>query len=141
MSAGLLNDTDAYFDALTAYRHGDPSPIVEQFARASFSAVDNGRVLANDLNTAYQEWTVRLTARSDAAVWRALPVLLSQPAITSALIQDRTKVSQPAAGNAIRQLMDAGIVEKASGVQRNVVYIANDVITALDDFAARARQG
>ena len=141
VSAGLLNDTDAYFDALTAYRHGDPSPIVEQFARASFSAVDNGRVLANDLNTAYQEWTVRLTARSDAAVWRALPVLLSQPAITSALIQDRTKVSQPAAGNAIRQLMDAGIVEKASGVQRNVVYIANDVITALDDFAARARQG
>ena len=50
-------------------------------------------------------------------------------------------MSQPAADNAIRQLMDAGIVEKASGVQRNVVYIANDVITALDDFAARARQG
>lgn len=141
VSAGLLNDTDAYFDALTAYRHGDPSPIVEQFARASFSAVDNGRVLANDLNTAYQDWTARLTARSDAAVWRALPVLVSQPAITSALIQDRTKVSQPAADNAIRQLMDTGIIEKASGLQRNIVYIAKDVITALDDFAARARRG
>jgi Fic family protein len=141
VSAGLLNDTDAYFDALTAYRQGDPSPIVERFARASFSAVDNGRVLADDLNAAYQDWTVRLTARRGAAVWRALPVLMSQPAITSALIQDRTKVSQPAADNAIRQLMDAGVVEKASGIQRNIVYIAKDVIAALDDFAARAKRG
>ncbi|NYG07885.1 Fic family protein [Phycicoccus badiiscoriae] len=141
VSAGLLNDTDAYFDALTAYRQGDPSPIVERFAQASFSAVDNGRLLAKDLNTAHQDWTARLTMRRHAVVWRVLPVLISQPAITSALIQDHTNVSQPAADNAIRQLMEAGIVEKASGIQRNIVYLAKDVITALDEFAARARRG
>lgn len=141
VSAGLLNDTDAYFDALTAYRQGDPSPIVERFARASFSAVDNARLLAKDLNNAYEDWTARLNVRKHAVVWRVLPVLMSQPAITSALVQNRTKVSQPAADNAIRQLRDAGIVEKASGIQRNIVYIAHDVITALDEFAARARRG
>jgi Fic family protein len=141
VSAGLLNDTAAYFDALTAYRRGDPSPIVERFAQASFSAVDNGRRLAKDLNTTYESWTARLTMRKHAVVWRVLPLLLRQPAITSALIQDRTNVSQPAADNAMRQLGEAGIVENASGTQRNIVYVANDVIAALDAFAARARRG
>jgi Fic family protein len=141
VSAGLLNDTDAYFDALTAYRQGDPSPIVERFARASFSAVDNGRLLAKELDTAYRGWTARLDVRRHAVVWRVLPILLSQPAMTSALVQNRTRVSQPAADNAIRQLRDAGIVEKASGMKRNIVYIATDVISALDEFAARAQRG
>ncbi|MEO7267994.1 MAG: Fic family protein [Knoellia sp.] len=140
VSAGLLNDTDGYFDALTAYRQGDPSPIVDRFAQASFAAVGNGRLLAAALNDANQEWMARLDVRRDAAVWRVLPLLISQPAITSALVQDRTGASQPAADNAIRQLVDARIVEKASGVQRNIVYVAKDVIAALDDFAARARR-
>lgn len=141
VSAGLLNDVDAYFDALTAYRRGDASPIVERFARASFAAVDNGRLLAKDLNAAHQAWAARLDARRHAVVWRLLPVLMSQPAITSALVQDRMGVSQPAADNALRQLREAGVITKASGIQRNIVYIAQDVIAALDEFAARARRG
>lgn len=140
VSAGLLNDTGAYFDALTAYRQGDTSPIVERFALASFAAVENGRLLAKDLNTTYQDWMARLDVRRHAVVWRVLPVLMSQPAITSALVQERTDVSQPAADNAIRQLKEAGILEKTSGVQRNIVYIAKDVISALDEFAARAKR-
>jgi hypothetical protein len=55
--------------------------------------------------------------------------------------QDRLGVSQPTADNAIRQLKDVGIVDKASGIQRYIVYIAPDVITALDEFAGRARRG
>lgn len=69
-----------------------------------------------------------------------LPLLLSQPAITSALIQEATGLSQPAADNVIRQLREAGILEKAAGVQRYVIWIATDVTRALDDFAARARR-
>lgn len=140
VSAGLLNDTGAYFDALTAYRQGDTSPIVERFALASFAAVENGRLLAKELNTTYQDWMARLDVRRHAVVWRVLPVLMCQPAITSALVQQRTAVSQPAADNAIRQLKEAGILEKASGIQRNIVYIAKDVISALDEFAARAKR-
>ncbi len=34
VSAGLLSDTDAYYDALTAYRDGDANPIIEEFSRA-----------------------------------------------------------------------------------------------------------
>ena len=34
----LLQDVDQYFAALTRYRAGDPSPVVECFADASFAA-------------------------------------------------------------------------------------------------------
>lgn len=140
VSAGLLNDTAGYFDALTSFRRGDPNPIVQRFAKASFAAVDNGRILASALSAMLEDWTSRIDARRDAAVWRVLPLLISHPALTSALVQERAKVSQPAADNAIRRLLDAGIVARSSAAQRNVVYVAKDVISALDEFALRARR-
>ena len=138
VSAGLLVDTDSYFAALTAYRDGDPSRIVERFADAAFAAVRNGRALAADLMQVYETWTSSLHVRQTAAVWKVLPLLVSRPAVTSAIVQEATGLSQPAADNVIRQLREAGILTKASGVQRYVVWVATDVTQALDDFAARA---
>jgi DNA-binding transcriptional ArsR family regulator len=62
------------------------------------------------------------------------------PAATSAVLQQATGLSQPAADNVLRQLRDAGIVTKASGAQRHIVWVANDVTQALDAFAGRARR-
>ena len=140
VSAGLLADTDSYFAALTAYRNGDPSPIVARFADAAFAAIGNGRELAQDLLDVYERWSEAITARRTAALWQVLPMLLSQPAITSSLVQEATGLSQPAADNLIIQLRDAGILTKAAGVQRYVVWVATDVTKALDDFADRARR-
>lgn len=140
VSAGLLADTDSYFAALTAYREGDPSPIVARFADAAFAAIGNGRLLAEDLLGVYERWSASITARRTAAVWRVLPTLLSQPAVTSAVIQQTTGLSQPAADNVITQLREAGILTKAAGVQRYLVWVATDVTQALDDFADRARR-
>jgi len=140
VSAGLLADTGTYFDALTAYREGDPNPIVNRFVDASFAAIGNGRQLANDLSGIYDEWSTKITARRSAAVWRTLPLLLTQPAVTSALIQESTGITQPAADAVIARLREAGILTRASGVQRYVVWVASDVTSALDDFAARARR-
>ena len=141
VSAGLLADTDSYFAALTAYRAGNPNPIIERFGEAAFAAVRNGRTLASDLADIYQQWSRAITARADAAVWKALPSLLSQPALTSKTLQQAVGLLQPTADNAIKQLRDAGIVTKASGVQRGVVWIADDVTRALDAFGERARRG
>jgi len=138
VSAGLLADTESYFDALTAFREGDAASIVGRFSQAAFSAVNNGRALNRDLSDLYADWEHHITARRDAAVWRVLPHLVRQPAITVRSVQDATGVSNPAAQNAIDQLLAAGIVTPATGNQRNRVWIAGGVITALDDFAARA---
>ncbi len=78
VSAGLLSDTGAYYDALTAYRKGDPNLAIEEFNRAAFAAVRNGRQLATDLNELHDGWAHNLRARKDAVVWRVLPLLLRQ---------------------------------------------------------------
>lgn len=140
VSAGLLSDTRSYFEALTDFRNGDASPIVARFADATLAAIGNGRQLAQDLVAVHDRWGEAITARKSATVWRVLPVLLSQPAVTSNLIQEATGLSQPAADNVISQLRAAGIVTKAAGVQRYTVWVADDVTKALDDFADRARR-
>ena len=140
VSAGLLTDTDSYFAALTAYRNGDMSRIVERFTEAAFAAAHNGRTLAADLVRVYETWSSTLKVRQTAAVWQVLPLLLSHPALTSAVVQEATGLSQPAADNVIKQLREAGILTKASGARRYVVWVANDVTRALDGFAARARR-
>ncbi|WP_203338482.1 Fic family protein [Nocardioides limicola] len=145
VSAGLLSDTDAYYDALTAYRSGNPNPIIEEFNRATLAAVRNGRQLATDLTTLHGGWANNLRARRDAAAWRVLPFLLRQPSVTSKLIQDTFKVTQPAADNALRQLQEAGALSKPKTVhgeaqKRNVVWQATDVFDALDRFAERAHR-
>jgi len=140
VSAGLLADTDSYFAALTAYREGNPSAIVARFADAAFAAIGNGRQLAQDLLDVYERWSESITTRRTASVWRVLPMLLSQPAVTSALVQEATGLSQPAADNVIDQLREAAILTQAAGAQRYVVWVATDVTKALDDFAERARR-
>jgi hypothetical protein len=138
--AGLLADTHSYFAALTTYRDGNPSPIVGQFANAAFSAIRNGRHLAKNLLEIYEGWSASITARRNASVGACCPMLISQPAVTSSLIQAATGLSQPAADNVIGQLRDAGIITKVVGAQRYVIWVATDVTGALDDFADRARR-
>jgi Fic family protein len=145
VSAGLLADTAAYYDALTAYRDGNPNPIIEEFSRASFAAVRNGQELASDLKELHDRWASNLRARKDAVAWRVLPYLLRQPSVTSKLVQSTMGVTQPAADNALRQLQEAGALSNpktahGEGPKRNVVWQAVEVLEALDGFAERARR-
>jgi Fic family protein len=91
---------------------------VGRFADAALAGIGNGRELASDLLDVYERWSDASTARRTAAIWQVLPLLHSQPAVTSELVQVVTGLSQPAAENVIGQLRKAGIVTKAAGAQR-----------------------
>jgi len=67
VSAGLLANTDAYFEALGSYRAGDPAPIVEQLSSASVLAVVNGRHLVGDLRSIRERWNSQIKARRNPA--------------------------------------------------------------------------
>ncbi len=138
VSAGLLSKTDAYFDALTAYRGGDPEPIVAMMSHASFAAVNNGRRLVADLRALRAGWDDRITARRDATAWRLADTLLDQPVVDSPGLQRDLGVSAPVALGAIDHLVRAGILRQISGKSRDRKYAAPQVLRALDAFAARA---
>ena len=138
VSAGLLADTAAYFDALTAYREGHPEVIVALMAESSFRAVDNGRELASDLGAARQEWNDRITVRRGASAHRLADLLVRQPVVDSPLVQRELGVAATNANTAISHLEDKGILTKVSGNHRNRKWAAPEVLAALDDFATRA---
>jgi Fic family protein len=138
VSAGLLTDTQAYFDALGAYRTGDIAPIASLMAHASFAAIDNGRTLINELRTSRHRWNEQIVARKSSSVWTVADLVLRQPAVTSDLVQRALNISAPAADNSIGKLVEAGVLTQVSGNPKwGRKWVANDVLQALDDFAAR----
>ncbi len=138
VSAGLLTDTNGYFDALTAYREGDPAPIVEKLANASFAAAANGRQLVLDLREIRQGWDDKIKARRGATAWQLADVLLRQPVIDTPTVARELGVTPQNALRAITPLAEADILEEFTGFARNRMWQSREVLDALDDFAARA---
>jgi Fic family protein len=140
VSAGLLKNTAAYFGALDEYRAGNPEPIVEVFARASLLAVSNGRVLARQLSSVRDSWNQILGVRSDAGANRLLDQLLASPVINRLRAKELLATTEANAQLAIDKLVEVGILTQQGSGQRNRVWQAEAVLTALDDFALNLRR-
>jgi len=138
VSAGLLTDIDAYFDALGAYRQGDPVPIVEQLSAASILAVLNGRHLIGDLRAIRAGWTVKITARRDSAIHRVTDLLLRRPVFNAQLLHRELGISTGNARRYVDPLAEAGIIVEFTDRARNRAWRAPEVLQALDAFAVRA---
>jgi Fic family protein len=138
VSAGLLVDIDRYFEALTAYRHGDPAPIVERFIHASFAAITNGRELVADLRATRERWHDTVNARRDATAWRIAGLLLRHPVINASLVATALDIAPRNVYRSLQPLIDAGVLVEFTNRQRDQMWRCPDVLAALDAFAARA---
>lgn len=138
VSAGLLPDTEAYFQTLTAYREGDLEPIVTRIAEATFMALHNGRTLVQELRAVRAAWNDLIVARRDAAAWRLADLLVRQPVVDAAIVQRELGATSANAQRALRQLAEAGVITEISGRRRDRLWQAPTVLRALDDFAERA---
>lgn len=138
VSAGLLTDVPAYFAGLSRYRDGDIAEIIRLLSEASFTAIGNGRQLVADLRDIRQRWTDAVRARPDASVWKLTELLLRQPVIDAATAQRELGTASSNTHQAIRELAGAGVITEISGRRRDRLWQAPEVLSALDDFAARA---
>ena len=138
VSAGLLSQIDDYFAALTAYREGDPAPIVSALANGALAAVVNARVLVAELHELRARWDDVVTARRDATAWQVADLLLRQPVLDAATIAREVGVTPGNALRALEPLLAAGVVTEFTGRARHRLWQAPDVLTAVDAFAARA---
>jgi len=137
VSAGLLTDIDAYFVALGAYRDGDPVPIVERFADATFAALANGRQLVGDLHRVRAEWAQRVKARRDAAAWKVTEIVVQHPVVNAPWLSRELGILQTNVYRALQPLVDAGVLVEFTNNKRDRLWRAPDVLEALDAFAAR----
>lgn len=138
VSAGLLTDTDGYFDALGAYRQGDIAPIVARLSEASLLAVANGRQLVAELRSIRVEWNSRIAARRDSAVHRVADLLIKHPVLNARFLQRELDIRTGNARRYINPLAEAGIIVEFTDRARNRAWRAPEVLSALESFAARA---
>jgi Fic family protein len=138
VSAGLLSNTDAYFQALGSYRDGDPAPIVEQLSSAAILAVVNGRHLVGDLRSIRGEWDARITARRDSAVHRVADLLVRQPVFNALTLQRELGITTGNARRYIDPLVEARVIVEFTDRTRNRAWRAPEILRALDAFAERA---
>lgn len=138
ISAGLLTDTDSYFAALTAYREGDATPIVERFSRASVAAIANARQLVADIRGIRESWNNVIKARSDSAVWKLADLVTRRPVVNAALVGQELGIDSTNAHRYLNPLTRAGILIETTSGPRNRVWRSPEVLAALDAFAERA---
>lgn len=140
VSAGMLADTDRYFDALDAYRAGDVNPIIETVATAVFPALANSRQLMTDVADIRTRWLESLSARAGAAVWRLVDLITTRPVVNTKLVAANLSVSTANAQGAIDRLVELGALQQVGKGQRDRLWRAGEVIEAEDDFATRAHR-
>jgi len=141
LSAGILRDTDAYLDALGAFRAGNAHPILTTFAAAALFAAGSGRGLVDELADEVDRAREAVSGiRRHALVWRLIPELVGQPIINSRFVEQRLRADKMTAGRAITQLVEAGVLTEASGRRRSRVYEHRGVLGVLDEYAASIRR-
>ncbi|GHE13141.1 Fic family protein [Klenkia taihuensis] len=138
VSAGLLVDVEGYFDALTAYRHGELEPVVEAFTGGTLAAITNATQLVEQLRSVRAGWTGTVRARSDAAAWRLADLLVRQPVVDAGVVARELGIPAQNVPRALAPLETAGVVTEFTGRRRNRMWQAREVLDALDAFAARA---
>lgn len=138
VSAGLLADVDGYHASVTAYRQGDPNPIVRAFASAAARAVANSRELVSDIDGIRASWNSRLAVRRDSNAWRLLDVFVRRPVLDSASAAAELGIRQPNVYPPLQALVDAGIVRSKAEHQLGPFWRSEEILHAIDAFAARA---
>jgi Fic family protein len=140
LSAGLLADTERYFESLNTYRTGEIEPLVSTFVDAAFSSLDNASRLAQELAAVRDSWNETVSARADSTVWPLLDYCIGRPAITAPSVAADLGVSTVAAQNAIDRLAELGILRQNSPARRNRIWLVSEVLDSVDVFMERARR-
>ncbi len=138
ISAGLLSNTTAYFDSLTAYRMGDIEAIIERTCLASYSAIVNGRQLVDDLRQIRASWNDRITARRDASSWKLADLLVRHPVVDSAMVERELRVTDTNALIALKNLEESGVLTSYQLNKKARAWRSIEVLEALDRFALRS---
>lgn len=139
ISAGILQQRDRYFEALTSYREGNLEPIVEVFARGTSLAVANGARLVADIESVQQRWEEALSGvRSDSAARRIAKLAMRHPVLNSRLVRAKVAGSDRTVFTGLDLLVVRGVLAETTSRKRNRLWVSHDVLDALDGFTRRS---
>lgn len=141
VSAGLLTDTEGYFQALQTYRDGNAGPIIMCFIHACQYAAGTGVALIDALDRQLDDARMRLRGvRRDSSVWNILPLLVEQPIINVDYLVHTAGLTYVTARRTIEMLTNRGVLIEIMGGRRNTVWEHRGILQVLDDYAAQLRR-
>jgi Fic family protein len=124
-----------YVSGFGAYSAGDVSSWCTTFASATARAAEAARGFAERIERRQQDWLQRLgNPRGDAAVRQVVAALPEQPVIDVGTGQRLTGKSHVAVGNAIRQLVDAGILTPLNERKWGRAWECDELLELVDEF-------
>ena len=137
-----------YIDGLTAFRYRGPARSraaheginlwVARFATACTRAVEDAVAFEQRISSIEQGWRERLGAiREGSAVDLLLRAMPGAPLFTAtgaAALIDRSFI---AVNEAIKRLLDAGVIRQANMGRRNRAFEAREIVTAFTDLERR----
>lgn len=140
VSAGLLHDTDRYFDAIAAYQAGDAAPILWAGVSAVHRSVENATQLVDELRSIKARFRDTLRIRSDSRAWDVIDFAFEQPVFTARIAAERLDIGPNNLQRHLDRLVDEGVLRKSASAHRGrgSVYRSQDILDALDRFAERA---
>jgi len=145
LSTALRNDERGYVRALTSYRYDGDSraaalnTYVDRFLSYVGSATAAAQNFADAATALNRRWLDALVGvRADAAVHRALDVVIENPVISARFLAEHLDVTLRRAEQLVQQLQEVRILAPATGkYRRSPLYQANDIL-ALLAFGAEA---
>ena len=109
-----------------------------RFVDAAFVAITNGRQLVADLNEIRDSWSTRIQSRKGSNSWRIAELLFTHPVIDANTIATRLNIATSNVYAPLEPLIEAGILTESTSRSRGRIWRRDEVLRALDAFAARA---
>ena len=145
ISVVLADDKATYIAGLVAFREGRENDWLAVFARSAARAADLASTYLVRVQQLQEHWREQLGAlgiRADAAAWPLIDELPGHPIISIPVAAEAVRRSRPAVSQAIRQLVEAGVLVPLTSGERNRQWEAVGLLDLAEGFetlaAARA---
>jgi Fic family protein len=140
LASGILARRDDYFDALTAYRGGDPADMIRLIVTATRIAAVEARVSIDSISALTDDWRDDLDGRQGSAVANLIPAFYDHPVMGAAEVERLSGSGAVQTYKALDRLAAAGIIREITGRKRDRVWVATDLMAELDELDRRIQE-
>lgn len=147
ISVAFARNKRRYIEGLALFRQDDIPGWLDTFASAAAQAATLAGDSIEAVAALQEDWRQMLRSvasppRADAAAWSVIDILPAHPVITVSVGVAATGKTKPAVNNAMRELVEAGVLKPVSESARNRAWEAAgllDLIAEMD--VGRVRNG
>jgi Fic family protein len=137
IASAMLAERDRYFALVNGYRDGNADDFVADVARgARIAAVEAARS-ADRLADLPDYWRTLTKPRAGSAAEKVLSILAEHPIISAEEAQELTGAPLSSIYTAMDRLEADGVIHQVTDRRRNRVWGATEILTELDQLAAR----